>query len=342
MVRGKVTQRPFPTAAGGIARAAYGLLTRAGVDPRPLLQISNLTVQEAKDSKIRIPVRAQIKFLNSVADALQDEFLGIRLAESVDLRELGLLYYVLASSETLGDALKRLARYSTIHNEGIQITYREHKGLKLKFQYVGVARLRDRHQIEFFLTILLRLGLRLTGRQLLPSCIKLVHRRSELPAQIKTIFGRELKFGSTIDEVTYPPSAKLAAIVNADPYLNSLLLRYCDEALSVRRAPSRAWRLAVENAVAPLLPHGQADISTVAKHLGVSRRTLTRRLSAEGFRFGSILDNLRRDLAERYLKEPDLPISEIAWLLGYREISSFHHAFKRWTAVTPRQFRVIQ
>jgi AraC-like DNA-binding protein len=95
----------------------------------------------------------------------------------------------------------------------------------------------------------------------------------------------------------------------------------------------------VENAIVPLLPHGHARIGTIAAELGVSRRTLARRLAAEGLTFRKVLDDLRFDLTKRYLREEDLPISEIAWLLGYRETSALNHAFKRWTGRTPTRGR---
>ena len=71
----------------------------------------------------------------------------------------------------------------------------------------------------------------------------------------------------------------------------------------------------------------------------MSQRTLARRLSSECLTFSGILDELKSDLASRYVREGDLAISEIAWLLGYREVSAFTHAFKRWTGETPRAVR---
>jgi AraC-like DNA-binding protein len=102
---------------------------------------------------------------------------------------------------------------------------------------------------------------------------------------------------------------------------------------------SSVWRLKVENAIVPLLPHGQAKIGEVARQLGVSRRTLARRLASEGQSFVKILDRLRFDLAQRYLRERELPLAEIAWLLGYRETAALNHAFKRWCGKTPTEVR---
>ena len=78
----------------------------------------------------------------------------------------------------------------------------------------------------------------------------------------------------------------------------------------------------------------------IAYRLGLSRRTLGRRLASEGLTFEGILSALRADLAQRYLRDEALPISEIAWLVGYKEVSAFTHAFTRWTGKTPREARV--
>jgi len=80
-------------------------------------------------------------------------------------------------------------------------------------------------------------------------------------------------------------------------------------------------------------------VEDVARSLGMSERTLARRLSDEGLSFTEILQQLRRDLAVRYLDDRKLHVSKIAWLLGFHEVSAFTHAFKRWTGKTPRQMR---
>ncbi|HEX3101610.1 MAG TPA: helix-turn-helix transcriptional regulator, partial [Pyrinomonadaceae bacterium] len=135
------------------------------------------------------------------------------------------------------------------------------------------------------------------------------------------------------------PSIKEMAVVSADHHLNKLLLTYCEEALGRRRNRRGAFRTSVENAIVPLLPHGMAHLEAIARQLGVSQRTLARRLAMEKLNFSTVLEDLKIDLAHRYLAENDLSISQIAWLLGYQEVSSFTHAFKRWSGKTPRQVR---
>ena len=105
------------------------------------------------------------------------------------------------------------------------------------------------------------------------------------------------------------------------------------------RAPKNYSEEVVERTIAQLLPHGKARTVEIARRLGMSTRTLMRRLASEGLTFGEILTELRVDLAKRYLKDRELAISRIAWLLGYQEVSTFTHAFKRWTGKTPREVR---
>jgi AraC-like DNA-binding protein len=141
-----------------------------------------------------------------------------------------------------------------------------------------------------------------------------------------------------VDEIAFPGPAQQMPVLGADPYLNRLLTKYCEEARS-HPVAAGTFRVVVENAIAPLLPHGKARAAEIARQLGMSPRTLARRLAGEGLTFAGVLNELRAELAGRYLQEADLPISEIAWLLGYQEVSAFTHAYKRWTGRTPRAAR---
>jgi AraC-like DNA-binding protein len=267
---------------------------------------------------------------------LEDDFLGFHLAQECDLREIGLLYYVFASSEVLIDALQRGVRYSTIVNEGVSQTCIDGKNFGLSFDYVGVSRHPDRHQIEFWITVLVRACRQLTGIRVVPERVRLVHHRTT-KADLAEIFGDNIEFGAAVDDVIFPVSIRNSRIVSADPYLNDLLISYCEEALSHRKRRRGSFQSAVENAIAPLLPHGKATAADVARQLGLSQRTFARRLSSEGLTFSELLENLRSDLARRYLVEGEMGVSEVAWLLGYREVGSFSHAFRRWTGKTPRE-----
>ena len=97
--------------------------------------------------------------------------------------------------------------------------------------------------------------------------------------------------------------------------------------------------LAVRRALVDALHGGQCDLHAVARKTGTSERTLQRRLAKAGVSFGDLLEQTRRALAERYLRDRDVAIGEVSYLLGYSEQSAFSRAFRRWTGVSPAAFR---
>jgi AraC-like DNA-binding protein len=328
-----------PTAGGGIVRLAMARVTATGVDPEPLLRKAGLTLAQVLDRDARIGVRHQIQLLDLVAGAVGDDRLGFHLAERFDLREIGLLYYVLASSMTLGEALARIERYSTVTNEGIEVRCRIDGELRAHVNYVGVPRHADCHQMEFWATAFVRVCRYLTGTDLKPVRVRLAHPHHGPAGELDAFFGCKIAFGADGDEIVFARAASQLSLTGADPYLNELLVKSCEEILARRCTPVGPVRAHVENVVAPLLPHGRSHVATIARTLGMSRRTLARRLAAEGVTFTEIVEEMRRDLAHRYLGDASLSVSQIAWLLGFQEVSAFTAACKRWTGATPTQVR---
>lgn len=329
----------IPSATGGIARLACERVRGAGKDLAQLVSRAGLTLELIDEPARRLDVTAQITLLDLAAKEMRDEHLGFHLAQDFDLREIGLLYYVMASSETLAEALGNAARYSMLNNEGVQLSIDLDRATAISLHYLDVERQSDRHQVEFWLGALVRVCRRLTNDRLVPQQIRVKHQRPVLPAGIKNFLGCDVQFGSYADEIIFAPSAASLRSIDADAYLNRLLLSYANEALGKRAQPRPSLRSRVEEAIAQALPHGQANADVIAGRLGMSRRTLARALAEDGVTFSELLDELRSALAKRYLSERELPISQIAWLLGYREASSFTNAFGRWTGSTPRQFR---
>jgi len=326
----------LPTAQGGLTRLAANRVRRTGIRLEPLLSRVGLTTEQMEQ---RISVRNQIAFLEAVAEALHDDFLGLRLAEDFDCRDIGLLYYVMASSDTLGNALKRASRYSRITNEAIVFHYREAPEPTLRLTYSGIPRHVDLHQIEFTFVAIVRISRELSGRRLFPKRVSMIHARSKGISKFAPFFGTDIEFGGDADEIGFPAGSAEWTLVDADPRLNKILLKVCEETLKAHKSNSSAFRATVEDTISPLLPHGQTQVSVVAKKLGMSPRTLERRLAEEGVTFIDVLQQLKASLAIRYLEEEGMPISRIAWLLGFEEPSSFTHACRRWTGRSPRELR---
>jgi len=328
----------IPMAQGSLSRLAIARLESAGVPVVPLLRRVGLTPEVIADPEERLSVRSQIALLDEAAIALKDDSLGFTLARDFDPRDIGLLYYVMASSQTLGDALKRVARYSRTTNEALVVGYREGNRLIVS-RYSGVPRHSDRHQIEFCMFGVLRICRLLTGQNVIPQHFSISHHRSGDNSDMARFVGRKVEFDAEADEFALNVNARELPLIHADTRLNDLLLKYCEAALAERSGDRSQLRTRVENSISPLLPHGRVRVEDVARSLGMSERTLARRLSDEGLNFTEILQQLRRDLAVRYLDDRKLHVSKIAWMLGFTEVSAFTHACRRWTGKTPREMR---
>src|ERR1700756_786763 len=186
----------IPSATGGIARLACARLEKMGKDPTVILSKVGLTPEEARDPAIRLEVRTQIMLLELAAEEVQDEWLGFHLARSFDLREIGLVYYVIASSDQLADALRNAERYSQINNEGVRLRFRVQDGtVAIALDYVNVDRDADRHQIEFWLVTLVRICRQVTNGRLAPSRVTTRHFRNSPPPELKAFFGVDIEFG---------------------------------------------------------------------------------------------------------------------------------------------------
>jgi len=328
-----------PDAMGVATRRAAGRLREAGIALEPLLRRAGLSIRQINKKELRIGVARQIRFLELAGKALRDPLLGFRLAHDGDPREIGLIHYVAASSETLGDALKRAERYSSIANAGVVLKCSGARNFTITLRYAGVARHSDRQQMEALITWLVRFSRDSTDRRLNPISVHFVHRRCEESSELEKFFGCRVEFGADSDRIIFGKDARQLPIVTADSFLNEILLQDCEQALAYRRSGAGPLRVAVENAITPLLPHGKARLEAVAPTLGVSSRTLARRLAAGRLSFGEILNQLRSDLARHYLGDANLSISEIAWLVGYQGVSAFSHGYKRWTGMTPKKMR---
>ena len=329
----------LPLADAALSRLVADQLRARGVDLKSILTRVGIARRQIDDPDERLPANCQAAFLTAAAAALEDDLLGFRLAQSIDCRQIGLLYYVFASSATLDEAIRRCARYSRVANEAVVLRVIENDRLIIRIQYAGVPRHTDVQQMEFIIALLLRVCRHTTGRQLMPERISMMHVRSTIPTELSKFFGQKLEFGCDYDEIVLPSGASGLRLVNADPYLNKIMVRNCEAFLAEKRINVGPFRIQVENAIAPLLPHASARASVVAKALGMSERTMERKLAREGSSFGELLQHLKFEMAMRYVEDPALSISRIAWLLGFEQASSFHHAFKRWTGKSPRQMR---
>ena len=279
-------------------------------------------------------------FLEEAGRLLGDDCFGLHLAIETEPREFGAIYYVFAASETAREAIKNLMRLMRIANSVEMFSLKEANGqVVIEGQPKSGVEGFGRHIFEYGDAVFVASLRMLTGELIAPLSMEFDHHRNSSIDEFERFFGCPVRFDANRHRITFSTKSLEAPFRTADPYLLHFVRTVCEEALRRRETFSTPLRAQAEGVVAELLPKGKATVANVARALGMSTRTFTRRIAEEDTSYAALLDQLRRDLAMRYLENKDLELRQIAWLLGYSEVSSFNHAFHRWTGASPKVAR---
>ena len=332
--------RALPTISGFGARLAIGALKKQNVAIAPLLRRAGLSERDLDSRHPPIAATAQFKFFECVAEAIDDSAFGLHLAEGANPRAAGLLFYVMSAANDVGEALALFARYSRIVNEALHVKLvRASEGAVVETGFLGLSRYSAKQATEFGVALTIKALREITGRNIHPMKVSFIHGRNSKLRSFERFFRCPVEFGASSDQFAFSHDTLALPLITEDRYLLETLQPICDAAAKDRHTPVGTLRAKVENEVQKLLPHGKAKRHNVANILGLSERTLSRRLADEGATYHQVLDELRRSLAREYVREPGVSLSQMAWLLGYEGTSSFNHAFRRWTGRSPSEVR---
>ena len=155
------------------------------------------------------------------------------------------------------------------------------------------------------------------------------------------VFGCPLKFGQSRSELVLTRRTLRLPLLKADPVLQSIVEAQV-LALLAKLPKAEPTADTVRRFLAEELTNGQPKLEQLASRLHMSTRTLHRRLEQEGTNYRRVLTEVRHELAVRHLIERRLAIGEIAFLLGFSEVSAFHRAFRHWTGHAPHAYRALQ
>ena len=334
------TRQVLPTATGFAARQAIAALRNRNIEVAPLLRRAGLSEHDLDNRQRRVSAIAQVRLLEYAAEALDDSAIGLHLAQQANLREAGLLFYVTSAARTIGETLPLYERYCRIVNEAVRVKLLPiQNGIIVEFNFVGLSRHHFRQNAEFVLAANLKGMRENVGRNIRPIGVTFAHPRNSNLQAFERFFGCPVEYGSASDQWSFSHETLAVPLITGDPYLLETLQPFCDQAARERNTAVGTLRSSVENELQKLLPHGKANRQTVARALGMSERTLSRKLADEGTTYDELVDQLRRSLAFQYIKAPSVSMSQIAWLLGYEGSTSFNHAFVRWTGHSPSAVR---
>ena len=221
----------------------------------------------------------------------------------MDLRDAGILFYLMASSTTVADALEQLSRYAATTNEAVRIEISRHNVetvLTARF-LLGVDEPR-RQASEFLALAVIRALHRETNRDFVPLRLTFVHARNSDLREAHRLLRCPVEFAHATGSWVFPQSVMELPIISQDSHLLQILEAHAGDLLSERHT-SVGLRGLVENHLRNVLPSGRVQAAVIAQQLGMSGRSFTRRLAQEGTTFGEILDHLRNHLAVRYLED---------------------------------------
>jgi AraC-like DNA-binding protein len=334
------TGQALPTATGFGARLTIAVLKKHNVAPAPILGRAGLSEEDFDSRQRRISAASESKCLEYAAEAMDDSAFGLHLAEEANPREAGLPFYIASAANNLGEALALFARYGRIVDEAMRIKLaRGPEGVVAEITFGDHSRHSAKHVTEFAIAIIVKGVREVVGRNIRPMHVSFAHGRNSDLRAFERFFGCPVEFGASRDQLAFSHETLALPLVTEDRHLLETLRPVCDEAVKERNTMAGTLRAAVENEAQKLLPHGKAKRHSVAKTLGQSERTLTRKLADEGTTYEQVLDQLRQSLALQYIKEQGVSLSQIAWLLGYERSTSFNHAFRRWTGRSPSLVR---
>ncbi len=287
-----------------------------------------------------IPHTAMMAFWQEAMAITSDDYLGLHLAEATPIEAFGVHAYALQSSPTLREAYHRACRYQRLIHEATDLTFAEEVNEGILQHALPGGHSVPRHPAEFLVTLWVRFGRLITDSNWTPRLICFAHNAPPDVTEYQRVFQTSIQFLSGRTAMHVPNHILDAPNANADLGLIGMLDDYADRLLKQRPTPTAATLSeCVRFQLLETLTGGIPTAEEIAQLLHMSVRTFHRNLQQEGVTFSELLNQLRQEQATNYLTNPNISISEVAFLLGFSEISSFYRAFKRWTGTTPAEFR---
>jgi AraC-like DNA-binding protein len=301
------------------------LVRSLGRDPYAFMRSVGLQAKFLEDSEMLIPRDAVRELLEITARATQTEDLALRLAAQRKLSALGPISLVLREDPTPRAAIDTLCRYLKLVNASLTIRVEDAgRTVIIREDLLPTPGLPMRQSVELAVGTMFRMLCELIGPQWRPLEVCFAHRPPSDVAAHRAFFKRSVKFNQEFNGLVCLASDLSTPRESGDQVAAGFARKYLEAALMDR---SESMEASCRQIILALLPGGACTAQEVARFLHIDRRTLHRRLDAEGLSFSRLLEQVRSELVRRHLRESDLPLREVAELLGFSRPSSFSHWF---------------
>ncbi|MDT8447217.1 MAG: AraC family transcriptional regulator ligand-binding domain-containing protein [bacterium] len=322
-----------------IAQALWDFLLQSGIEESQLIRqvgskLTGLTYNQ------KVPLQTELLLWDLAA--AQDPEIGFKLAEQAEARMLGLLGYLMTAQDNLGNLFRCIARYHRLIHDEARLSLRnigEHPALCHSFSELrsgpGPA------ASQFTLASLYIIACQETLQKPRLLALHFQGPAQPLGPAFERIFqGIDRLWDQEENRLIFAPGQwDLPLRGGQDSGLKAVLDEAAQKALA-EIPPAEDWTAQVQRVINEALPLENLDQTLVARRLGMSPRSLQRKLGEQGLQFRQMVEQARQQWAQIHLAQAQLNITEIAFLLGFSETSAFTRAFKRWTGLSPRDFRL--
>ena len=328
-----------PMVSVQVVRALVERLGEQGLPLGKLLAGVDIKPSRLEDVNDHVPLRSYVALFEAASDLAGDPLLGLTLSATAGPETLGALGFLFVSSDTLGQGLTNLCRYVSAVQDATDNAVELDGELAIVSYQISDDRISPRRQdAEYSLGVILRLIRAYARGRCDPVEVHLEHGRRAPRRSYEHAFACPVFFNQTRNAVVLKAAdLDIRAVELSDALADILEAQLRDRIDSKSRMQSFGDRVA--GALTPTSIQQKVSFGHLAQDMRVSQSTLYRRLSSENKSFRRVLDGKREALAKRLLANSRMSIAEVASALGYAENASFTRAFRRWTNLSPRQFR---
>lgn len=315
-------------------RAVLAYAKTHGVDTKALA--AELGIDEVlRDSEGRIPLRIQRRLLDLAAARSHDPAFGLHAAEAASVGSFEAFDYAMWASATLRDVFDRITRFYRVIGDDLALQLSV-TGKWASFHRVVIHDTRQRVEAMFaFIVVRAR---ELVGRSFRLHEVRFVHRAPRDARPHRAVFRCPVRFGCAAPELVFAADQLALPVKTSKPGLAIVLDRHLRDLIG--RLPHRGSLYSrVHQAIARTLHEGRPSLAATARAIHASPRTLQRYLREAGVTHRQIVDEVRRDMAERLLASHRVSVGEIAFLLGFEDVSGFRRAYRKWTGTSPSGVR---
>lgn len=332
-----IATHPLVAASSTLALVHY-LENRKCLDLARVQAMIGCSLEELKAPDRRIPADNHYRLWTYAEQATGDPAIGLHAGAVVDPDRMGLVGHVFFNCDTLGEAVTQYVRLHRLINESVRLTLEQTGDQALLTWQADTPGHYCRQDMDRTLAAALCRTRHFIHPGFAIDWAELAHPEPDYALEYLRILGGPVSFGAPATRVAFSSHYLSHPIPRRNPYVYSAVLKQVNSVLA-RVQTRRAFSRKVRRLISKQMATERIDADTLARQCHMSRQTLYRRLKKEGLSFHGLVEHVRKDKALRYVAADRYALGEIAFLLGFSELSAFSRAFKRWTGVAPAQYR---